>query len=375
MITRSVVSIAVVLSLLCAGAALCAQDAQQQTDAIIKNAIRSAFQQAAAADKAAHPDQAAQLYWSVVDRFPNHPDSPRAAKQAAYATDKLKDRDKSIAAFKRALDKYPNSEYVPVLKRCLALNYEAKGDKDSAITELKDLAARFPKSEPASYGLVNLGLLYVSQISKGGQSEQDWKLRDDADAAFKQVVDTFPAKKDICARAELMRAGIAFERAMAGRTDWDEAIKQVQGVKDAYPKAPKYLLARLDLMQGEKKRLDHDNVAAAKLMDAVVANYPQCKLEIGWATYIAGHAYESLGDFNTALARYQAVINGKYTAADNFGDRDVTLYSLLQSAECYQQLGQVDKAREIWQSILVNYPNAPKAQMAQNRLKQTAAAN
>jgi TolA-binding protein len=366
---RSFVSVFIVVLLICFAATLYAQDAPQP-DPAVDAQVSSAFAQAAAADKAAYVDQAAQIYWSIVDRFPDHPLAPTAAKQAAYATDKLKDRDKSIAAFKRAVDTYPNSEFAPVLKRSLALSYQAKGDKVSAINELKDLVARFPKSDPASEGLVNLGLLYVSQVSKDRSDAENWTLKDDADAALKQVVDTFPAKRDVCARAELMRAGIAFERAWANRMSWDDAIKQVQGVKDAYPDAPKDALARLDLMQAEKKRNDGDNASAAKLMDAIVANYPMCKQEIGWANYIAGHAYEDMGNYTTALERYQAVVKGDYSAKDNFKDRDVALYCLLQSAECYVQLKRIDDAKAIWESILIKYPNAPKAQIAVDRLKE-----
>jgi tetratricopeptide (TPR) repeat protein len=364
---RSLVSVFIVVLLICFAAALHAQDAPQPAPAADAQ-VSSAFAQATVADKAKHPDQAAQILWNLVDQFPNHPQAPKAAKQAAYLTDKLKDRDQSIAAFKRALELYPNSEYAPVLKRCLALNYEAKGDKGSAISEFRDLVARFPRSDAACFGLVNLGLLYVSQVAKDKTDAANWQLKDDADAAFKQVVDTFPAKRDMCAKAELYRAGIAFERALANRISWDAAIKQVQSVKRAYPGADPGILARLELMSIENDMLDHKYADVAANAEKLIEAYPTCKLELGWARLLAGDARTELGEYDNAMAHYQAVINGKYTPADNFAGRDVTTSAMVSIGDCYNRMGQPGKAKEVWQSLIAGHAGSWDAEVAQRRL-------
>jgi tetratricopeptide (TPR) repeat protein len=368
MSSRLLISVFIVVSMICSASALYAQDAPQP-DPAVDAQVADAFAQATNADKAKHPDQAAQILWSIVDRFPNHRESPRAAKQAAYATDKLKDRDKSIVAFKRALEAYPNSEYAPALKRGLALSYQAKGDKDSAIRELEDLVARFPKSDPASYGLVNLGLLYVSQVDKQNSDAVNWQLKEAADLAFKQAVELFPTNRDLCAMAEMYRSGIAFERALAKRMSWDDAIKQVQDVKDAYPGADPGILARLELMQAEKAQLQGNNADCAERMELVIRSYPTCKLEVGWAHYVCACAYELLGDYRRVLEHCRAVIDGEYTERENFKGRDIVLYCLMKSADSYVQLGDKVKACRTWRSVLSRYPNDPCAKLAKSRLE------
>lgn len=360
---RSLVSVLIAILTACSIAALYARDASQP-DPALDAQIADAFAQATAADKAAHPDQAARIYWSIVDRFPDHPESPRAAKQAAYATDKLKDRDQSIAAFKRALELYPDSGHAPALKRCLALNYGAKGDKDAAIAELKDLIARFPTSDSTCYGLVNLGLLYISKVGKQNTDGVNWKYKDDADSAFGKVVELFPGRRDVCARAELHRSGIAFERALAWRISWVDAIGQVKAVKEKYPDAPSYILARIELMQAEKAMLEKDHSSALQHTAKVLADYANCRLEVGWAHYVSGNACEKKKDYAAALSHYSTILAGNYTEADNFANRDITLYSLRRSADCYSKLGQSDKELEAWLAIIERYPDDPVVEIA-----------
>jgi tetratricopeptide (TPR) repeat protein len=357
----------IVLMLLCFAAPMYAQSAPQ-APATDNSQISSAFAQAKTADKAKHPDQAAQILWRIVDQFPNHKESPRAAKQAAYLTDELKDRDKSIAAFKKALALYPNSEFVPVLKKCLALSYQAKGDKDSAIAELKDLVARFPKSEATSDGLVNLGLLYVSQVGLQDPADVEWKHKDLADAAFKQVVDTFPGKRALCAKAEMYRSGIAFERVLAGKSTWEKTSDQLQKLLDTYSDADPAVRARCEIMLAEIAMRRGDADATADGAEKVIATYPKCKLEAGWAHYLAGNAYETGKHFTEAAAHYSAVLAGNYTKASNFRDVDITLYSLRRLGEVYTNLGMTKEAAADWQTLIKLYPETKEAQLAAARL-------
>ena len=360
---RSLVSVLIAILTACSIAALYARDASQP-DPALDAQIADAFAQATAADKAAHPDQAARIYWSIVDRFPDHPESPRAAKQAAYATDKLKDRDQSIAAFKRALELYPDSGHAPALKRCLALNYGAKGGKDAAIAELKDLIARFPTSDSTCYGLVNLGLLYISKVGKQNTDGVNWKYKEEADAAFRRVAETFPNKRDLCAKAEMYRAGIAFERVLAHRSTWEIASEQIQGMLNSYADAPGGIKARWEIMLAEIAMENSDASTALQRAEDILKSYPDCKLEVGWSHYIAGNACESKEDYATALTHYSAIIDAKYTEADNFANRDITLYSLRRSADCYSKLGQSDKELEAWLAIIERYPDDPVVEIA-----------
>ena len=351
-------------------ASLYAQNAPQP-DAMLDAHVAEAFVEASAAAKSSNHDQAAQIYWSIAERFPDHADAPRAAKQAAYTIDRLGDRDRSIAAFKRALDMYPDSGYTPALKRCLALSYQAKGDKETAIRELDDLVSRYPKSDAAGLGLINLGLLHIAQVCKQNTDEQNWQRKEEADAAFSRVTETFPDKRDLCAKAEMYRAGIAFERALAKRMSWDDAIKQVQAVKEAFPDADKAILARLELMQAEKLLFGKRYSDVVARSESLIESYPNCKLEVGWAHLLAGEADLELGESAKALAHCQIVANGNYTESDNFKDRDVTRSALVSIGDCYQKMGQLDKARDAWQNVITTYPGAWEAEVAQARLDRT----
>jgi outer membrane protein assembly factor BamD (BamD/ComL family) len=372
MSSRLLISMFIVLMLLCFAAPMYAQSAPQPA---ANTPISNAFAQAKAADKANHPDQAAQILWSIADRFPNHPEAPRAAKQAAYATDKLKDRDQSIAAFKKALALYPNSQFVPALKRCLALNYQAKGDKDSAIAELKDLVARFPKHEEASEGLVNLGLLYTSQVGMNDSDAANWKRKDAADAAFKQLVDTFPNKRQLCAKAEMYRAGIAFEKVLAKRSTWDVASDQLQGVLDTYPDAPPAVRARCEIMLAEIAVKTGDTRGMADRAEKIIRSYPKCKLEVAWAHFLAGDACECEKRYSEALAHYTAILAGKYTKADNFKGIDITLFSLRRLGQVYTNLGMTKEAIADWQTLIKSYPGTGEAAFASESLSALGGSN
>lgn len=339
-----------------------------QSDPTLDAHVAEAFVEASAAAKSSNHDQAAQIYWSIAERFPDHADAPRAAKQAAYTIDKLGDRDKSIAAFKRALDMYPDSGYAPALKRCLALSYQAKGEKERAIRELDDLISRYPKSDAACLGLINLGLLHIAQVCKQNTDEQNWQRKEEADAAFRRVTETFPDKRDLCAKAEMYRAGIAFERALAQRSTWDIAAEQIRNVLSTYADAPGAIKARLEIMLAEIALENSDASAALQRAEDVLKSYPGCKLEMVWSHYIAGNACESRGDYATALTHYSAIIDGKYTEVDNFANRDITLYSLRRSANCYARLGQPDKERQMWEAIIQRYPDNPIAKIAEAEL-------
>lgn len=366
MISRA--SVCVVVGLLLASAiVVCAQDLPQPASPIDAQ-VSTTMAQAVAADKAKHPEIAARLYWRIVDRFPNHREAPKAAKLAAYCTDKLKDRDASIAAFKSALQLYPTSEFVPAMKRCLALNYDAKGDKDSAIAELKDLITRFPKSDEACNSLINLGLLYVGQVGKQNTDAINWKHKDDADAAFKQLVDAFPTNRVLCAKAEMYRAGIALERARRKVITREAAKNQIERMLRNYPDAPAEMRARCEIMLAEMAFEAGRDTEAAKRAGEVVKNYPKCKLEVGWANYLCGAAEERLGDLPNALEHYNAVINGNYGKADNFKDRNVALYCLVRAGYCYANLGQTDIARKTFQRVVDDYPTSIQATGARSRL-------
>lgn len=368
MIFRSVVSTVAVCSLLLCGAVSNAQDVRQPGPTV-KAQIASSFAEGAAAAKAAHADHAAQIYWNIVERFPDHPDSPRAAKQAAYCIVSLRNFDNSIAALKRALTLYPKSEFAPAEKRCLAFAYSAKGDRDSAIVELKDLISQFPKSDEACEGLINLALAYTGKVSRKNSDEANWKLKDDADAAFKQVAEMFPAKREACAKAEMYRAGIAYERAREKRTTYRAAGSQIQSVLDAYPDAPAAIRARGAIMLAEMALDGGDASVAAQRAEAVLKSYPTCRLEVGWANYLAGNAYEEIRRYDSALVHYTAVIDGKYTKAENFKDRDITLYSLLRSAECYKKIGQVEKAKAALEAVVAAYPKTAASENAKASLQ------
>lgn len=370
---RSLILTLLLALVLCMPLALYAQDQSQAQSP--GSAVASAFSQGDSLTAAKNHEGAAKAYWTIVEAYPTDPRAPEAAMKYAKAVESLGDDDRSIGAYRQALAAYPKSDYAPGMKWSVALIQSHKKDHTAAAKEFEELAVTYPDSPLAPDAQICSGHQRIGMISSKLTNHDNWVLKEEADAAWKKTTELFPKNTAKCAEAELYRAGIAFERASAKITTWDVAIQQIRGVKASYPDAPKWILARLDLMQAERTRADGDDKAAAAQLDALVKAYPDCKLEIGWANYVAGNSYEDLGDFTTALARYQAVVNGNYTQKDNFRDRDVALYCLLQSGECYEKLGQTDKAREIWQSVLVKYPDAPKAEMARNRLKQISGVN
>jgi|GEM_PF-3687870 len=336
--------------------------------------VDALFVQADAANAEKDYARAAQLYDAIVAQFPNDPRAPEASNKWAYAVDAQGDQDKSIAAFAQALKEYPTSTYAPGLKRSLAMAYKAKGDLDTAIKQLRELVVQYPKSPVAPEAQISIGHLYTLKVDKKNTVEVNWGFKEQAYKAWEAVFTLFPDNFEKGAEAALYCSGIAVERAHDGRQKRQDAIDQVRALIDANKSGPKWILARCVLLVSEMALGADDDEIALEWAQAGIKNYPDCKLEVGFAHYVAGNALESQKHYDEALQHYQIIIDGNYTKADNFKDRDVNLYAMRRSCDCYKNLKQPDKEREAWQALVDKYPKDPIAALAKKRIAELDAA-
>lgn len=356
---KSLISIALVAVSVCMSSALYAQTANDDQ-------AKAALDQANGAIRADN---------EMLAQYPTHAETPKVALHLAHCYEMTKHWTSALDTYNMIASKYPDDPVVPEANYNAAQRYWAKRDYDTAIQKCSDVVTRFPKSSYAPGAQFKIGMLYVAKRPQGKTPEEKADFKNKADAAFAKVVELYPNDKELCAKVELQRSGIAFERALDGAITWDAAVKQIQAAKEACPNAPKSVSARIELILIEKDMLDHKYADVATNAEKFIDTYSTCKLEVGWARLLAGNARVELGNYDKALAHYQAVIDGKYTSADNFSSRNVTSSAMVYIGDCYTRMGQPDKAKEEWQGVISSYPDSMDARVAKGRLNAMSGGN
>lgn len=83
------------------------------------------------------------------------------------------------------------------------------------------------------------------------------------------------------------------------------------------------------------------------------------------AQYWLGEAYYVLRQFEPALAEYKKVIA-------NFPQSPKYTHALLKIGYCYHELGHIDEAKKVLQSLVSQYPGETASRLAEERLKSIA---
>lgn len=109
----------------------------------------------------------------------------------------------------------------------------------------------------------------------------------------------------------------------------------------------------------------------AKKLDAAISGFQALAGFHGWPSYLRqevlvglAEALQQKGDTGTAATNYEkaASLSGPYRATAIFSE-----------ARCREQLGEKDKARDLYQRYQLDFPNGPEGELAAARLEALAA--
>ncbi|MDI6784046.1 MAG: tetratricopeptide repeat protein [bacterium] len=151
-------------------------------------------------------------------------------------------------------------------------------------------------------------------------------------------------------------------------TCW-EAIAECRKVKELYPNASRYDLARSALMEVESFCRFDNETTVIELGKQVIATYPDQRKVACYAQHLIARAYEKLGDYAKALEGYQTLID-TYTEADNIttGD-DLIAMALFRKAKCLLTLDRTDEAKKALQEIIEKHSQSSMVLGAKQELK------
>jgi tetratricopeptide (TPR) repeat protein len=143
--------------------------------------------------------------------------------------------------------------------------------------------------------------------------------------------------------------------------NYTQAATQLAEVASRWQSAPAGRVAALYAASANLKSGNTDSATVA-LQDLLAAQewpaYLRQEALVGLAL-----ALERKADIANAAARYQeaGALDGPYKAA-----------AVLGEARCREQLGEKDRARELYQGFTHDFPNAPEAEIATGKLQQLA---
>ena len=303
------------------------------------------------------------LYKKVEEGYPLHQKAAAALHGIQICYSALGRDDEAVAASKAYLQQHKDSEAAPEVQYQVAEHYMAKKDFLKAEQELDTLKTNYPKSKVDATASYWRGQARFKNL-KFNEAIQDWKdlvahepqhplapralfkiglawyrMQEypQAEAAFKQVLDTYANTRDVAADARF-NMGLTYKR-MGRDTD---AVQAYEAVWRDYPGSELANMARIRVgyiyedagdyakaieayralaaadtgkLGAEAQYLVGDCLVSQKQVgeallayDGVAANFPA---EGGWvvtAQAKSGELLESLGRNKEALERYEKIV-------------------------------------------------------------------
>ncbi|MBN1351111.1 tetratricopeptide repeat protein [candidate division KSB1 bacterium] len=293
------------------------------------------------------------------------------------------DYQNAVTIYQNALQRYPDTRFASDLMFQLGIAYYNASDFESASREFQRQIAAYPRNENTmyaryyrAYSLYRLG---------------DWAA---AAGVFGSLADGYPAH-DIAAECRFQQAECLFnardfDRALTAyqqlqsdyprseyaaralynsawtlvnRNETEEAMKVFHKIVDVYPDsvyAVDALFTIADYYYNDK-RYDEASAAYQRVMD----KYPEHEL----AQKAREHIHElaqitSFLEYEKASQlfddkKYREAIKAFETIVEKYPDADVVVGSRCNIAASYEQLGEMEMALKIYESIMTIYKDSP----------------
>ncbi len=352
----------------------------------------------------------------LIDAYPNSLLVPRAKYAIADALYNQSKYEEAIQQYKEIIDNYPSSPLVADALRSIQFCYVALGREKEALQIADDYINRNPESPfAADFMLKKGGMLFVSHSYKDAIAEYDnflkkfpqsdkraeaifWMAKsyqslgdnDNAVKLFSEIYEKFPDSE--FAPLSLLELGLSFKNSSQIRNA-DSVLTLLQ---EEYPDDPSS--AQGGFEQATIKFNLGDTVTAiaiwkriatkfadtefgdqsiyriamyyrlnGKFNEAIVeftkiANTPNDVNLAAEAQFRIGEIYYRLGDCSKAIEEFEKVKN-------NFaGIEDWYTLSLLNLADCYEKLGNIEEAMNSYRAVIVSRTNDDFVATAKRRL-------
>jgi len=330
--------------------------------------VEATMTQARAAMETKDYATAARLYHDVVTQYPNDTCAPEAVMGLGRCYRFLRQGDYAVQTFGYLLSTYPQSQYASEAKYQIACCYLEKDDVKQSIKELSEFVGLYPQSRHAPEAQLQVGYMHLRLAAPDQSKDEQAKHNSDADAAFAKVISMFPLERETCAKAEIQRANIALLESRKQPETLQKLKDRVISLQQQYSDMStevqngfKRLLTQIASAKG-------DSANAVEGADDLLRSSGGTPEARRGALLLKASVYFKQAEYAQALEQYLAVIDECKKGRSDLRTLEVECSAQMLSARCYVKLGQIDKAKEIWQSVVKNHPKSYYATLAKQRL-------
>ena len=193
---------------------------------------------------------------------------------------------------------------------------------------------------------------------------------------YEELLSQFPPP-DIAERARFNRSKCRVEL-----EDYDLAVSEFEDFIDSYPKSDlvdnaMYMIAVCYLAQSPRAERDQQNtLKALNELDFLLREYPdsdiredaaasrmEARSKLAKKEYLNGKLYLRLEYFRASRVSFDIVI-------DEYGDTEWAAWALLGKGQTYDREGNRNKAIEVYEKVLADYPGTEPYGRAAMRLDQ-----
>ncbi|MBC7329624.1 tetratricopeptide repeat protein [bacterium] len=324
--------------------------------------------------KAGKMDEAIKAYQDFVDKYPNDPQVPSALMNVAWRYSDKKDYAKSAEIFRKVADKYPNSEVAKEALLRAGDMFSKAGKHEDAIKAYQKFAQKYPDDEQVSKALLDIAWRYRAIYLETG----DENAKKQKEAILQEIAKRFPDTEMAYFALGLYyedngQYNLAIEQykkcAEKNGTQKDVALfgvatcyYDITMIKEAHeyyaklveecPDSP--LIPNATFFRGQTSAELGDYKSAIKDYQEVKEKYPESYYAPIACAFIAT-AHEHLYDFRSAIKEYQEFTD-VFKKAEKLPAHLRHLSSMrgvvfLRIGSCYLNLGEYEKALEVWRNI------------------------
>lgn len=341
--------------------------------------------------QAKKPDEAISAYQEFIDKYPNDSRVPSALMNIAWRYSDKKDYVKSAETFKKVAEQYPNSESAKEALLRAGDMFSKAGKNEEAIKVYQEFAQKYPNDEDVGKALLDIAWRYRAIYLETG----DENAKKQKEAMLQEIAKRFP-DTEIGYFAlglfyedtgEYNKAIEAYKKcAEKNGTQKDVALfgvatcyYDITMIKEAHeyyaklveecPDSP--LVPNATFFRGQTSSDLGDYKKAIEDYKEVKEKYPESYYAPIASAFIAT-AYEHLYDYQSALKEYLE-FSDVLKKAEELPPHLRHLASmrgvvLLRIGACYLNLGQFDKAEEVWRNIKKECPDLKWVGMVGDRL-------
>ena len=304
-------------------------------------AALAGYYQAVNAQLAGQQQEAAALFSSFADRYPNHPLSARALFERGMVLAAMNEWTAARGAFDRLIDNYSQADLRKQALRVRSQIALAQGNLDAAAEDLDEALAEAGGSDESSTMQYQRAWLLLQQGAYGEAFEAFTAIREQHPTSAQNVPRAlFGAAESAYQLGRLETAALLFSRYLATYPDGSEAD------------AARYALAWTRFKQGQYGE-------AARLFEQFLAGYAGGDTEIPYRS----DARLRLADSYFALKQYEAAIR-EYRRISGDGED----YARYQMAQAAANSGDLDAAASAFQQLIGAYGQSRWAPPARYQL-------